>query len=111
MMNDVQLYADVGASVKLVQEGALYNRATQRYVGGVTLTNNGPALSGPFRLRLDGLTSNATLDNASGFDGGAPYVTVDTALAPGASVTVQLIFNDPTRTAFDYTPKLFKNAF
>jgi hypothetical protein len=72
----------------------------------VTITNSSPvALNGPIVLSLQGLSSNATLTNASGYVGPTPYVTLQAgSLAAGASVSVTLTFSDPTLTPITYTP-------
>lgn len=47
------------------------NHITKKYVGGGPVTNTGTdALTGPFQLKLSGLTGSIILDNASGSDGG-----------------------------------------
>jgi hypothetical protein len=100
---------DVGASVKLTQQGATLNRATQKYAGGVTITNtSAAALAGPLQLRLAALSAGVTLDNASGYDGAAPYVTLAGPLAAGSAATVALTFTNPGRTLVSYTPALFQ---
>ena len=106
-------YTDLGASVKLTQLSAIYNRMTQKYVGSVNVTNtSGAPLSGPFIVKLNALTSGVTLDNASGMQGGAPYLNVTGAtLAPGATMNVQLIFTNPSRGVFGYTPKFYSGTF
>jgi hypothetical protein len=103
---------DVSASVQMTQQGATLNRATGKYVGSVTLTNaSGAALSGPLQLKLNGLTAGLTLDNASGMDGGAPYVTLAGPLNAGATVSVPLTFTNPARSVVAYTPALYKGNF
>nr|WP_229224544.1 discoidin domain-containing protein [Duganella violaceicalia] len=100
---------DVGAAVSMTQQGATFNRASGKYVGAVTLTNNGgTALAGPLRLVLGGLTSGVTLDNASGASAGVPYVTLAGPLAAGASANVALTFSNPNRTVVGYTPALLQ---
>ena len=77
----------------------------------MTITNNNAtALSGPFYLVLDSLSVNATLANASGntsvYTPVSSYITVPGAtLAPGASASVTLQFNNPTNAAITYTPR------
>jgi hypothetical protein len=112
MMNDQQRYVDMGASVQLTQVGAVLNRATQKYTGAVTITNTGgPVLSGAFQLKLSGLGTGITLENASAVDAGVPYVTVNANLAPGATLSVPLTFTNPARSLISYTPALYKSAF
>jgi hypothetical protein len=102
---------DASAGAQMTQQGATLNRATGKYVGGVTITNKGAApLAGPLWLALNGLTAGVTLDNASGATGGAPYVALAGPLAAGASVTVSLTFTNPARALVTYTPALLKPA-
>jgi uncharacterized protein len=42
---------------------------------------------------------------------GAPYVTVNTTLAPGAVVTVPLTFSGAPRLMVTYTPKFYRGSF
>ncbi len=104
---------DVTASVKLTQQGATLNRSTGKYVGGVTITNtSGTTLSGPLQLRLNNLSNGLVLDNATATDAsGAPYVTLASGLAPGASTTVNLTFSNPNRALVTYTAQLFRGTF
>ena len=104
--------ADVSASVKMTQQGATLNRATGKYVGGVTVTNTGAtALAGPLWLTLNGLTAGVTLDGAAGSNGGAPYVVVAGPLNPGATVNVPLTFTNPARAVIAYAPALYQPHF
>jgi hypothetical protein len=103
---------DVGASVRMTQQGATLNRMTGKYVGGVTVTNTGTTpLAGPLWLALNGLTSGVTLDNAGGTTGGVPYVAVAGPLNPGATLTVPLTFTNPNRVAIGYVPALYQPHF
>lgn len=106
-------FMDLSASVKFTQLSAIYNRMTQKYVGSVNVTNTSALpLSGPFMVKLNALTAGVTLDNATGLQGGAPYVSVNGAtLAPGATVNVPLIFTNPSRGVFGYTPKFYSGTF
>lgn len=87
-------YSDISASVRVTPGTLVYNRATARWSGSVTLTNTGGTpLNGPFQLQFDGLVAGATLVGASGTHDGAPYLTLSqTSLAPGASITVPTSF-------------------
>jgi hypothetical protein len=105
-------YVDMAGSVKLTQYNSTYNRATGKFVGSVSVTNtSGAALTGPFQLKLTNLTAGVTLDNASGIHGGAPYVTVNTTLAPGAVLSVPLTFTNPAKAVISYTPKFYQGTF
>ncbi len=101
---------DVSGSISVTRAGLVYNFGTQRFSQMVTLTNNSrSAIAGPVSLVLDGLSSNATLFNASGQTScvaplGSPYITAaPTNLAAGASISVALQFTDPTKTTVSYS--------
>jgi len=103
---------DVSASVQMTQQGATLNRITGKYVGSVTVTNtSAAALAGPLQLKLSALTTGLTLDNASGTDAGAPYVTIAGPLNAGAAISVPLTFTNPPRALVTYTPVLYQGIF
>jgi predicted extracellular nuclease len=104
---------DVTASVKVVQSGLVLNRGTSKSSGSVTFTNtSGATLNGPLQFRLDALSTGITLDNASGTQGGAPYITLPvSSLAPGASVTVTTTFSNPNKSTIGYKPVLISGTF
>ena len=94
--------------------GLAYSRATKLFTGTVTIRNNGSAtISGPFQVLLIGLSSGATLSNATGNFGGSPYITVAGAssLAPGASVTVPVRFGNPSMAAIHFSPAIYTGGF
>jgi CSLREA domain-containing protein len=101
---------DISSSVSVTRSGDVYNFGTQRFYQTVTLTNNSvSAISGPVSLVLEGLSSNASLFNATGNTTcaaplGSPYINVTTgSVAPGASVSVVLQFKDPTKATITYS--------
>jgi hypothetical protein len=112
-LNLAPAYADVTGSVKIARSGLVLNRATGKYTSTVTFTNtSGAALSGPLQFRLDGLGAGITLDNASGTQNGAYYMTLPAnGLAAGASTTVTTTFTNPSKAGIGYDPKLFTGAF
>jgi hypothetical protein len=64
------------------------------------------------QFRLDGLTAGVTLDNATGTQGGAPYITLaNGSIAPGATVTVAVTFSNPSKALIAYTAKLISGTF
>jgi predicted extracellular nuclease len=107
-------YADVSASVRTVAAGLVYNRATAKWSGNVTLTNtSGAALNGPFQLQFDGLVAGAALFNGNGTHAGSPYITVNAAsLAPGASLTVPTVFTKTGSGGVTYSAvKIYSGNF
>lgn len=83
--------------------------------GIVRITNTGTVpVPGPLFLVLDNLSSNATLENATGTTAvlaplGSPYVLVNldgNSLAPTESAVVQLDFSDPTLQPITYTTRV-----
>ena len=99
-------------NVAITRGGFVRDRLTGKYVQKVTITNNNAtALNGPFYVVLDSLSTNATLFNASGTTSvytpaGSSFITVPgSTLAPGASASVTLQFNNPTNAAITYSPR------
>jgi len=103
---------DVTSNVKIVVSPPKGNLLTGKFTGTVTVTNtSGAAINGPLQLRLDGLPAGVTLDNKSGEQGGAPYITMSGGtLAAGAQMTVNLTFSDPSRTPISFTPKIISGT-
>ena len=104
---------DVTSSFSLLRSGLTWNRITGKYGASITLTNQGgAALTGPFQLVLGQLPAGVTLDNASGTRDGAPYITLAAeAIAPGASVTVPLVYSNPGKVAISYNNAVFVGFF
>ena len=104
---------DVTGSVKVNVGGIAPNRLSGKYAGTVTVTNtSGQPLAGPLHLVLQGLPEGVTLDNRSGLQGGAPYLTLPAAgLAPGATVSVSTSFTNPAKRTINYTPQLVSGPF
>jgi hypothetical protein len=108
---------DVSAQVAVVRGGFRYSSATKKFLQTDTVTNNsGSAIAGPVYLAIDNLSSNATVSGATGTSScnspASPYVTVipSGSLAPGASVQVQLQFNDPSLAGFTYSTRVLAGA-
>jgi hypothetical protein len=103
--------APIAASISIDRHEVVYNPGIQRFLQIVRVTNtSGAPINGPFALVLDGLSSNATLTNASGttscaLPAGRPLIGSDRgSLAPGATITFQLHFTNPTKAGITYTP-------
>ena len=112
-LNLAPAWSDVTGSVQIALSGMTFNRASGKYSGNVTITNTGSSvLTGPLQFVLQGLPEGVTLDNRSGMQGGAPYLTLPQAgIAPGASVTVGTTFTNPAKRSIGYTPQLVSGSF
>jgi hypothetical protein len=97
---------DVSAQVKVTQNGFGRNRATGLWAATLTVTNtSGTAIAGPVEVGITNLSTNATMVNFSGLLLGNPYVLVSAGgLAPGASASVPIQFQNPTNGFITYTP-------
>jgi hypothetical protein len=112
-LNLAPSYTDVTASASITRSALMLSRSTGKYTATVKVTNtSAAALNGPLHLVLQGLPAGVTLDGKNGDQEGAPYLTLPgTTLAPGASVSVTTTFTNPSKTAINYTPKLFSGTF
>jgi predicted extracellular nuclease len=112
-LNLAPVFTDVSGSVSVAKSGLALNRSTGKYTGTVSFTNSSGALiNGPLQFKLDGLTAGVTLDNRTGTQGGAPYITLATgAIAPGATVTAAVTFTNPSKALIAYTAKLISGTF
>jgi hypothetical protein len=97
--------------------GIVRDRKTGKYSQRLAIRNiTASTLAGPFVLALDGLSVNATLFNSTGVTAayaplGSPYITVSgSQLAPGASASVTLQFNNPTNAAINYTSRVLNSV-
>jgi len=105
----------IPSSVQVTRGAYVYDRRSQQYSQQVQLTNAGTTPGpAPLLLALDGLSANATLFNPAGTTVniaplGSPYVSLPvggTVLAPGQTVSVTLVFVNPTRGAINYTARV-----
>jgi predicted extracellular nuclease len=112
-LNLTPAFTDVSSSVSVAKSGLALNRSTGKYSGTVSFTNtSGALINGPLQFRLDGLTAGVTLDNQTGTQGGAPYITLaNGSIAPGATVTVAVTFTNPSKALIAYTAKLISGTF
>ena len=96
---------NVTGELSVKYSGFTYNPKPRLSSQAVTITNIGNApINGPIELVLLNLT-NATLLNQSGTYEGNPYITILSggSLGVGQSLTVTLLFSDPSRAAITYT--------
>lgn len=110
---DLLAPVDVSAGVRMLQSGLTMNRFTQKYSGTVSIANTTQqAIKGPLHFRLENLSAGVTLDNATGVDDGAPYITLPVGeLAPGQSVTLTTTFSNPSRQVISYGRKLISAKY
>lgn len=90
---------DATGQVTVTTSGFLLNRTTNTFNGTATITNTSQsAIAGPLQLILGNLTQGVTLANGTGTTAGKPYITVPevSSLAPNASTTFVLQFNNPS---------------
>jgi hypothetical protein len=104
-----ELSLDVTSQVSIAGAGLGYNRGTKLFSGSLTVTNTSSStIAAPVQLLLQGLPTNVTLSNATATTvEGSPYITLTSALAPGASVKVPLQFSAPMTAQITYTPKVY----
>jgi len=105
---------DISGSIRVVAAGVVYNRATAKWSGNITLTNTSNAtLTGPFQVQIDGLVAGAALVNGNGVHAGSPYITVNaSSLAPGASLVVPTVFTKTGTGGITYTAvKIYSGTF
>ena len=103
----VTVQANVTDDLSVKSGGFIFNRAARRFSQTLTITNiSGAAITGPIELVLLNL-KNATLVNETGVTQGNPYITVVSSgsLGVGQSLTITLIFADPTLATITYTPE------
>lgn len=112
-LNLTPTFTDVSASVSVAKSGLVVNRTTGKYTGTVSFTNtSGAVINGPLQFKLDGLTAGVTLDNKTGTQDGAPYITLSAgSIAPGATVSVGVTFSNPSKGSIGYTAKLISGTF
>jgi Right handed beta helix region len=92
--------------------GLVYNRASRQFTQTLTVTNvSSGALAGPIELVLLDL-KNASLVNESGVTQGNPYITILTSgsLGAGQSLSITLVFSDPTLAGISYTAEFLAGA-
>jgi predicted extracellular nuclease len=104
---------DITASVEQTHSGFSVNRITNKYASTITFTNTSAStINGPFQVQFDGLTPGVTVVNPTGSHNGVPYLTVGGAsLAPGATVTLSVVFYNPAKGAIGYTNTIYSGSF
>jgi hypothetical protein len=111
-LNLAPTFIDATASFAIARSGLALNRSTGQYSGTFKFTNTtGATIDGPFHVALAGLPAGVTLANASGTRNGVPYITSSGAIAPGASVTVTTLFNNPSKVGINYSATIYAGSF
>ncbi|HEU5436345.1 MAG TPA: ExeM/NucH family extracellular endonuclease, partial [Telluria sp.] len=112
-LNLAPTFADVTSSFAIARSGLALNRTTGQYSGTFKFTNNtGAAITGPFHVALAGLPAGVTVANASGSRDGVPYISASTgSIAPGASVTLTTVFNNPSKVSINYSATIYSGSF
>jgi predicted extracellular nuclease len=112
-LNLTPTFVNVTPSFTIYRSGLALNRATGQYSGTFNFTNKtGAAINGPFQVELAGLPSGVTLANASGTHNGVPYITASSnSIAPGATVTLTTVFNNPSKVGINYSATVYSGSF
>src|SRR5207302_10116875 len=111
---------NITGSVNIALGGYRYNAVSRRFSQVVTLTNNtGSDIQGPVSFALDNLSANAAVVSPNGFTAAnpplaSPYLNVsvgsDNTFSSGESATVVIQFDNPTRAAITYTPRVLAGS-
>ena len=91
------------AQFNLLAGSPVFNPQTGLYEEAVVVTNTGSVTVAGFRLLVGGLRSGVSLWNATGTNGGVPYVDYNFPLNPSNTAGLMLEFYDPTRLSFTNT--------
>jgi predicted extracellular nuclease len=112
-LNLTPTFSNISGSFSTYRSALAINRTTGQFSGTVTFTNtSGAAINGPFQVEFSGLPTGVTLANASGSHNGVPYITAGAAsVAPGATVTLTTVFNNPSKGAIPYTATIYSGSF
>jgi len=104
-------------NVTVTRGSVVRDRRTGTYAQQVTIKNDNPdALTGPFYLVIDSLSSNAAVVSPTGSTTvyaplAQPYVLVGgSSLASGASVNVTVQFTNPTNAPITYTARVINSV-
>jgi predicted extracellular nuclease len=108
----VQLPVEVTSRTRVNASPIVWNRVTNRYNGTISVTNTGAAaLSGPIYVFFRNLPAGVTLPDLPQ-SGGAPYLTINGPLAPGAtSSAVNISFAVVNNARISYTTQRFNGSF
>ncbi|WP_170976822.1 glycoside hydrolase family 30 beta sandwich domain-containing protein [Massilia sp. HP4] len=105
---------DATGSLKISRSGLSANRFTGAFSGSISFTNvnPNPIRGAALQLVLEGLPQDVTLGNRNGEWNGAPYLTLPVAeIAPGATVTVNTSFANPSMANISYTPRVLSVTY
>jgi predicted extracellular nuclease len=106
--------SDVTSQTSVARSGLVYNRATGRYSGTVTVKNTSAStINGPLEVSFNGLASNVVLSDASGHMSGTgtPFITAgSSSLAPGASVSIAVQFQITGSGGVSYTNNVYSGS-
>jgi hypothetical protein len=104
------ILGDISSQVGATTGSFVYSRSTKLYNGNLTITNTSQnQIAGPLMVALGSLTPGVTLANASGTINGTPYVTINSVLNPGESVTAPLKFSNPANAKINFTPVTYRD--
>jgi hypothetical protein len=106
---------DVSSQVTVTTTAFVYNRITQQYSGSLTITNTGGTpIPAPVTMVLTNLTPGVTALNAAGTAPGlGPFYNAPgtSAMVPGQSTTVSLLFSNPSNARISFVLKTYSGSF
>lgn len=102
--------SNVTAGIQVTLGGYRFNRATGQFAQTVELRNNSGGMLNDVRLVVDGLPGGISLvapagSTACAAPAGSAFASAG-SIPAGGSAQVQLLFNNPARSAIAYTPRI-----
>jgi predicted extracellular nuclease len=103
--------ANITAQTAMTRAGILYNRTALTATSRITVRNNTASpMAGPLSLVISGLPNGVTLTNANAALGAGYVYNLAAPLAPGQSVTVNLMFSLNAIGPINYTANVFSGT-
>ena len=107
---------DISSNVSVTRSGWSFSPVVQRFGQFVTITNTSSVtLTGPIKLVVDNVSSNAKMYNGTGTTTcaaplGSTYIQLNVSLGPGQTVTTSVSFTNPTKAAITYNTRVLGGA-
>jgi hypothetical protein len=110
---------DFTAQIQIRRSGFRYNRATNRFVQQLNVTNQGDFITGPFFVVLLGLNNDTKLVNVTpegvigvteNLEPGSPFIEFFRDLPQTSGFGVYLEFSSPPATGITYSTRVLSGA-